>query len=250
MRRRRAIGRSSRNTVSAGAVALVLVASSVVALAAGAAGAGAAGSQTQGVAPPGITTAQVSTDGGVIVFTTYPDMATCAALYLTYCFEFTDGTVQGAANPLTLANEVVGLLPGPLSDLLMESDLVNPCFNIPQMGSSNMVRAVVNDTSRPLLIGEGSCANFKAGDGRIEIIPPKTVDKITPLDPYAIIPDRKLPLYYQCMKALGFETEFRRDGDKVIVGGVAGEGADLSRLVEAEQAVQICGLETDAAFSP
>lgn len=162
---------------------------SVVALAAGA-NVAAAAVPTAGAAPPGITTVQESSNGGVVSFTTYSDMATCEARYLTNCFEFTDGTVVGETDPLALVAEAGDLLPSSLAPGLNSarvSDLTRPCFTIPQMGSSDLVMDVHNGTTERLALSKGSCADLEAslarGGSVNDIIRPESETQITPLDP-------------------------------------------------------------------
>jgi len=172
-------------TVTAAAAALMLAGGY---LAAGTTVARADG----GAAPPGITTVQVSSNGGVVSFTTYPDMATCKAVFLTDCFEFTDGTVVGMANPLVLLDEVDSILPASLAPVFASPAVANlaaPCVTLPQLGSSDKVMDVFDGTTEALLMSKGSCADLKAGLARNrvnDIINPETEQQITPLDPPSV----------------------------------------------------------------
>jgi hypothetical protein len=172
--------------VTAGAAAFTLAAG--VAVSTGANVAGAAVPQAAGAAPAGMTTVQESS-GDVTVFTTYPDMATCEAVYLTDCFEFTDGTVVGAFTPIALLAQQVNTLPAPAIAPFEQSSgqgLTAVCFTVPQMGSSDLVKDVYDGTTMRLALANTSCTNLDSNlaHGRVtDIINPESSHVITPLDP-------------------------------------------------------------------
>lgn len=144
-----------------------------------------------GAARPGITTVQVSSNGGVVTFTTYPGMASCKAVYLSDCFEFTDGTVVGVLNPLVVLDEVGDVLPASLAPVFNSpaaSQLTRPCVTLPQLGTSDKVMDVFDGTTERLALSDHGCAELESvlarGSGVVsDIIGPGIDHQIKPLDP-------------------------------------------------------------------
>jgi hypothetical protein len=97
-------------------------------------------------------------------------MGMCETVPLTNCFEFRDGTVEGEIDPLSLMAEIDGVLPPEFFTqllqfasnigLLLGPTALQPCFEIPQMGSSQAIDEVYDGLTVPEVVVGGVCADL------------------------------------------------------------------------------------------
>jgi hypothetical protein len=170
-------------------VALLFASVTALIVTVGGVSAVAAPSSDPGAAPPGEVTVETGALGQVAFFTTYPDMSTCELVFLTDCYGFTDGTVEGEEDPDTFVNEFVSFLPAPLAGLLDDlpfaTDVTEPdCFDIPAMGSSADIDEVSDGTDLALEVGPGDCSDIVSDveAGTEDIVNSDTDTTITPVD--------------------------------------------------------------------
>jgi hypothetical protein len=131
---------------------------------------------------------EASSGGAIVLFTKYPDMATCAVSMVVDCFEFTDGAIVGSFDPLTLAADIEALLPQYPIEALNETPIgrvTNPCIDIPHFAVSPAVKEVFDGSTEPVLLTDGGCDNqtveAEAGHGQV-IGPGEDVTLPTPAD--------------------------------------------------------------------
>ena len=121
---------------------------------------------------------------GVVIFTTYPDMAACEAAHPTECAAFTDGTVVGVSDPLAPAKALLGPLVGALHGPQALKTLTGSCVTLPEMGSSPYVDDVYDGTGQPIEVGGGDCAALatEAANGDIAVVAPGHDAAVPPVD--------------------------------------------------------------------